>query len=175
MSIHLTVTVPCTCDQVGRHEFVDCYARRLSGMASPGVTRDGFIFRGGSLLTRALCAVSVVRLHHHVRGRPRYRFVWLGAHEQCHEVGPSEPFLIRVTFAPLVLLLAAREDSCRPRCIWPDRRLPVVVEDLSKALPRKRKLRQARKGWEYSVGRISKDLMVGRVACRLYEWMPPNM
>ena len=47
------------------------------------------------------------------------------------------------------------------RAIWPNRRSPEVFEDLGKAPEYKQKARTARRvWWEYSVGRISKDLMV---------------
>ena len=47
------------------------------------------------------------------------------------------------------------------RAIWPDRRSPDVFEDLSQAPKAKQKARTAKRvWWEYSVGRISKDLMV---------------
>jgi len=92
--------------EMGRHEFVDCYARRLTAM-SPCVT----------LYADALDTA----------------------------------------------LFGAELQNSVLKWLFPKRRAPKVHEDLSKAPEEKRKAR-ASNLWEYSLGRIKKDLLVRRCA-----------
>eukprot|EP00192_Tetraselmis_astigmatica_P009321 CAMPEP_0117655888 /NCGR_PEP_ID=MMETSP0804-20121206/4515_1 /TAXON_ID=1074897 /ORGANISM="Tetraselmis astigmatica, Strain CCMP880" /LENGTH=881 /DNA_ID=CAMNT_0005462261 /DNA_START=165 /DNA_END=2810 /DNA_ORIENTATION=- len=99
-ALHLS-TVLLLNTEIGRHEFVDCYARRLTDMCGCiSIYADG----------------SDVAL--------------IGS-ELCNS------------------LLAL---------VWPNRRSPKVMEDLSKA-PMKKQLARQNSKWEYSLGRIKKDLL----------------
>jgi len=88
--------------EIGRHEFVDCYARHLT----------------------AVC-----------------------------------PCVSIYADARDTALFGAELQNSLFRVLFPARRSPEVVEDLSRARPRKLARRRSKWQWEYSLGRVSKDLI----------------